>query len=75
MTNVMDLMDHFMNIRGWKFLRLDGTSKQENRAEDVAKFNAPDSDVQAFLLSTRAGGLGLNLQTADTVIMCVLPDI
>ena len=52
-----------------KYLRLDGSTKSEERSELLAKFNAPDSPYFVFLLSTRAGGLGLNLQTADTVII------
>lgn len=50
-------------------MRLDGTTKQEDRGEMLRKFNAPDSDYFIFMLSTRAGGLGLNLQSADTVII------
>ena len=53
----------------WKYLRLDGGTKTEDRAGHVALFNAPKLEYKAFKRSTRAGGLGLNLQTADTVIM------
>ena len=49
--------------------RLDGTTKSEDRGDMLAQFNKPDSDYFIFLLSTRAGGLGLNLQTADTVVI------
>jgi ATP-dependent helicase STH1/SNF2 len=69
MTKVMDIMADFLRYMGWKFLRLDGGTKTEERASFVTLFNAKDSDYQVFILSTRAGGLGLNLQTADTVIM------
>lgn len=51
------------------FDRLDGTTKTDDRRELLDLFNAPNSPYFIFLLSTRAGGLGLNLQTADTVIM------
>ena len=71
MTKVMDIMEDFLKFMGWKYLRLDGGTKTEDRAGHVAQFNAPNSDIKVFILSTRAGGLGLNLQTADTVIMCV----
>lgn len=71
MTKVMDIMEDFLKMMGWKYLRLDGGTKTEDRAGHVAQFNAKDSEVKVFILSTRAGGLGLNLQTADTVIMCV----
>ncbi|KAI8983220.1 SNF2 family N-terminal domain-containing protein [Trametes punicea] len=69
MTKVMDIMEDFLKLMGWKYLRLDGGTKTEDRAGHVALFNAPDSDYKVFILSTRAGGLGLNLQTADTVII------
>ena len=69
MTNVMDLLEDYMNLRGTKFLRLDGGTKTEDRGELLKKFNDPQSEYKVFMLSTRAGGLGLNLQTADTVIM------
>ena len=52
-----------------KYLRLDGSTKPDDRSELLKLFNAPGSDYFCFLLSTRAGGLGLNLQTADTVII------
>ncbi len=50
-------------------LRLDGTTKSEDRGDMLAQFNKAGSDYFIFLLSTRAGGLGLNLQTADTVVI------
>ena len=49
--------------------RLDGTTKADDRGGMLKEFNAQDSDHFIFLLSTRAGGLGLNLQTADTVVI------
>lgn len=58
-----------MNYRGFMYLRLDGTTKSEDRGDLLKKFNDKDSGYFIFLLSTRAGGLGLNLQTADTVII------
>lgn len=63
------VLEWFLNERGIKFLRLDGGTKSEERAELIKTFNADDSPYSIFLLSTRAGGLGLNLQTADTVII------
>jgi len=69
MTKVMDIMEDFLKMMGWKHLRLDGGTKTEERAQFVQMFNAPDSEFKVFILSTRAGGLGLNLQTADTVII------
>lgn len=69
MTAIMDIMEDFLRYRGIMFLRLDGTTKSDDRSELLRLFNAPDSPYFMFLLSTRAGGLGLNLQTADTVII------
>ncbi|KAJ3574207.1 hypothetical protein NPX13_g4436 [Xylaria arbuscula] len=69
MTAIMDIMEDFLRFRGIQYLRLDGTTKSEDRSDLLRVFNAPDSPYFMFLLSTRAGGLGLNLQTADTVII------
>lgn len=69
MTNAMNLIEDYLVMKGFKYLRLDGETKTELRPQMIQQFNAPDSDIFIFILSTRAGGLGLNLQTADTVIM------
>jgi ATP-dependent helicase STH1/SNF2 len=69
MTKVMDIMEDFLKMMGYKYLRLDGGTKTDERAGHVQLFNAKDSEIMIFILSTRAGGLGLNLQTADTVII------
>lgn len=69
MTQIMNIMEDFFRLRGLTYLRLDGSTKSDERSELLAQFNAPDSNIFCFLLSTRAGGLGLNLQTADTVII------
>jgi len=58
-----------LNAQGYTYLRLDGSTKSDERAELLELFTAPDSPYFIFLLSTRAGGLGLNLQAADTVII------
>ena len=55
-------------FKGFKYLRLDGMTKSEDRGELLRLFNTSD-EYFLFLLSTRAGGLGLNLQSADTVII------
>ena len=69
MTQVMDIMEDFLRYLDMKYLRLDGHTKSDDRTALLNTFNAPNSDYFCFLLSTRAGGLGLNLQTADTVII------
>jgi ATP-dependent helicase STH1/SNF2 len=69
MTAIMDIMEDFLRYKNVQYLRLDGTTKSEDRSDLLREFNRPDSPYFMFLLSTRAGGLGLNLQTADTVII------
>ncbi|KAL6776891.1 hypothetical protein ACKKBF_B03890 [Auxenochlorella protothecoides x Auxenochlorella symbiontica] len=51
------------------YLRIDGTTALEDRERAIQAFNAPDSDAFVFLLSIRAAGRGLNLQSADTVVI------
>jgi len=58
-----------MVYSGYGYLRLDGSTKADDRGLLLAQYNAKDSEYFIFLLSTRAGGLGLNLQSADTVII------
>ena len=69
MTQIMNIMEDFMRYRGFHYLRLDGSTKSDERADLLKAFNAENSEYFCFLLSTRAGGLGLNLQTADTVVI------
>ncbi|PON80136.1 putative ATP-dependent DNA helicase CHR [Parasponia andersonii] len=69
MTRLMDILEIYLHLHDFKYLRLDGSTKTEERGTLLKQFNAPDSPYFMFLLSTRAGGLGLNLQTADTVII------
>jgi ATP-dependent helicase STH1/SNF2 len=68
-TSVMNLAEEFMKLRGWKNCRLDGSTSADERQRLLSTFNDPSYGYQVFLLSTRAGGLGLNLQSADTVIL------
>ncbi|MGH0169365.1 UNVERIFIED_CONTAM: hypothetical protein FKN15_057075 [Acipenser sinensis] len=69
MTTLMTIMEDYFSYRNFLYLRLDGTTKSEDRAALLKKFNCPGSQYFIFLLSTRAGGLGLNLQAADTVVI------
>ncbi|GMI15434.1 hypothetical protein TrVE_jg5295 [Triparma verrucosa] len=68
-TQVLDIIEDYCLMRGWKYSRLDGSVGRAQRSYIVDRFNAPDSPEFLFLMSTRAGGMGLNLQTADTVIL------
>merc|ERR1739844_590234 len=69
MTQCMTIIEDYFNFKGYKYLRLDGMTKADDRGDMLKVFNSKDSEYFIFLLSTRAGGLGLNLQTADTVII------
>ncbi|KAL4909462.1 hypothetical protein BDW74DRAFT_81446 [Aspergillus multicolor] len=67
MTRMIDLMEEYLTYRNYKYCRLDGSTKLEDRRDTVADFQQRP-DIFVFLLSTRAGGLGINLTAADTVI-------
>lgn len=69
MTKLLDVLEVYLQMYNFKYMRLDGSTKTEERGRLLADFNKKDSEYFMFLLSTRAGGLGLNLQTADTVII------
>ncbi|PPD91623.1 hypothetical protein GOBAR_DD11444 [Gossypium barbadense] len=69
MVRMLDILAEYLLLRGFQFQRLDGSTKAELRQQAMDHFNAPGSDDFCFLLSTRAGGLGINLATADTVII------
>ncbi|KAJ6098674.1 hypothetical protein N7467_000209 [Penicillium canescens] len=67
MTKMLDILEQFLNIHGHRYLRLDGTTKVESRQMLTERFNS-DPRILAFILSSRSGGLGINLTGADTVI-------
>ncbi|XP_060174119.1 protein CHROMATIN REMODELING 5 isoform X2 [Lycium barbarum] len=69
MVRMLDILAEYLSIKGFQYQRLDGSTKSELRQQAMDHFNAPGSDDFCFLLSTRAGGLGINLATADTVII------
>ncbi|KAF7456384.1 putative global transcription activator SNF2L2 [Cryptosporidium felis] len=69
MTKLLTLLEIFLSLRNMPFLRLDGTTLSEDRQESLKLFNAENSPYFVFLLSTKAGGFGINLQSADTVIL------
>ena len=68
-TSMLDILQDYLSLRGYGYARLDGSTNRVQRSIDIAAFNRPNSPMFAFLLSTRAGGLGVNLQTADTCIL------
>ncbi|URE26394.1 DUF4208 domain containing protein [Musa troglodytarum] len=69
MVRMLDILAEYLSLRGFQFQRLDGSTRADLRHQAMEHFNAPGSDDFCFLLSTRAGGLGINLATADTVII------
>lgn len=69
MVRMLDILEEYLRLKGIQFQRLDGSTGSEKRQQAMDHFNADGSQDFCFLLSTRAGGLGLNLATADTVII------
>lgn len=68
MKMLLDIIGDYLNLRPWTYVMLDGTVDMETRKINIDKFNN-DPDVFLFLITTRAGGIGLNLAAADTVIL------
>lgn len=68
-TSFLDILEDYCAMRGYKYFRLDGQTELEDREKAINEFTKPNSDVLIFMLSTRAGGLGLNLMTANHVIL------
>ncbi|KAI9463589.1 SNF2 family N-terminal domain-containing protein [Lactarius psammicola] len=69
MVRMLDILSDYLSFRNYLHQRLDGMVSSDARKKSIAHFNAPGSPDFVFLLSTRAGGLGINLETADTVII------
>merc|ERR1719327_426610 len=69
MTKMLDLLEDYLDGVGYKYERIDGGITGSMRQEAIDRFNKPNAEQFVFLLSTRAGGLGINLYTADTVII------
>eukprot|EP01116_Phalansterium_solitarium_P017355 TRINITY_DN4255_c0_g1_i1.p1 TRINITY_DN4255_c0_g1~~TRINITY_DN4255_c0_g1_i1.p1 ORF type:complete len:1042 (-),score=333.17 TRINITY_DN4255_c0_g1_i1:233-3358(-) len=67
-TRMLDILEDFLNFRGYGNVRLDGSTHQVERDFNIKRF-ASDQSLFVFLISTRAGGLGINLNSADTVIL------
>lgn len=69
MTRNLDIIEDYLDYELVNYVRIDGSTKEGNRVKAIDAFNAPNSKINVFLLSTRAGGVGINLATADTVII------
>ncbi|KAE9455218.1 hypothetical protein C3L33_12848, partial [Rhododendron williamsianum] len=69
MTRLLDILEDYLIYRGYQYCRIDGNTGGEDRDASIDTFNKPGSEKFVFLLSTRAGGLGINLATADVVVL------
>lgn len=69
MTRLLDILEDYLMFKGYLYCRIDGNTGGDDRDASIDAFNKPGSEKFVFLLSTRAGGLGINLATADVVIL------
>merc|ERR1719431_977322 len=69
MTRVLDILEDYCFWRGYSYCRIDGQTNHDDRQRQIDEYNAPNSSKFLFMLSTRAGGLGINLATADIVVL------
>lgn len=69
MTRVLDILEDYCLWRNYDYCRLDGQTPHEERQASIDEYNRPGTNKFIFMLSTRAGGLGINLMTADVVIL------
>ncbi|KAL1204817.1 Protein PHOTOPERIOD-INDEPENDENT EARLY FLOWERING 1 [Cardamine amara subsp. amara] len=67
MTKMLDILEAFINLYGYTYMRLDGSTPPEERQTLMQRFNT-NPKIFLFILSTRSGGVGINLVGADTVI-------
>ncbi|KAJ2350322.1 putative ATPase, partial [Coemansia sp. RSA 2618] len=66
-SRVLDILEFYAELRSWDFCRIDGSIAQTDRQEAIVRFNT--SQIPLFFLTTRSGGLGINLTSADTVVI------
>jgi len=69
MSRVLDILEDYSVMREYKYCRIDGSTAHEDRIAAIDDYNKPNSEKFLFLLTTRAGGLGINLTTADIVVL------
>lgn len=69
MSRVLDIMEDYSVMRGYQYCRIDGSTAHEDRIQAIDDYNKDGSEKFLFLLTTRAGGLGINLTTADIVVL------
>jgi SWI/SNF-related matrix-associated actin-dependent regulator of chromatin subfamily A member 5 len=66
---MLDILEDYCLFREYKYCRLDGNTDLDERERYIEEFTKPNSEKFIFLISTRAGGLGLNLMTANIVVL------
>lgn len=69
MSRLLDILEDYCVFRQYQYCRIDGSTAHEDRISAIDEYNKPESEKFVFLLTTRAGGLGINLTTADTVVL------
>lgn len=69
MSRLLDILEDYCFFRNYEYCRIDGSTDHEDRIRAIDEYNSPDSSKFLFLLTTRAGGLGINLTTADVVVL------
>ncbi|EFX03790.1 snf2 family helicase [Grosmannia clavigera kw1407] len=69
MSRLLDILEDYCVFRGYQYCRIDGSTAHEDRIAAIDEYNKPGSEKFVFLLTTRAGGLGINLTTADIVVL------
>ena len=69
MSRVLDILEDYCVFRGHQYCRIDGSTAHEDRIAAIDEYNRPGSEKFVFLLTTRAGGLGINLTSADVVVL------
>lgn len=69
MSRLLDILEDYCVFREYQYCRIDGGTAHEDRIAAIDEYNKPGSEKFVFLLTTRAGGLGINLTTADIVIL------
>ena len=72
MTKVLDILEDYCNGKGFACERIDGHVKGSDRQAGIDRFSKKDSNAFIFLLCTKAGGVGINLTAADTVVRTAL---
>jgi len=69
MSGILDILEDYCSFRQYKYCRIDGGPAHDDRINAIDEYNKPGSEKFIFLLTTRAGGLGINLTTADIVVL------